>query len=237
MRVLLLSGLGPAFYNEELLENTLFDRSAAPRLSRDYFGGFDLDQLRFSHRNGSRRLLRPLPGRGVTENPLSDALLEREAPHLTTWTLEAILAGAELEFTAVDLSHVWGRLPLSAPNDTDIVLLSTTFIWDRASLASCVAWVGDYLPGLPLVLGGQYSNLKYEPILRQHPIVTCVVRGDGEESLPRLVEALRGGGSLEAIPNLAFRRADRSVATTEIAYVDMDAHPSPALRHAPTALP
>lgn len=229
MRVLLFSGLGPAFYNEELLAGSLFDRESAAGLARDYFGGFDLDRLHFSHDDGRRLLLRPLPGRGGDEERSSDALLEREAPHLTTWTLESILAAAEIPYTQVDLSRVWQGRDLELPGDADLVLLSTTFIWNRASLASCVARIEDLLPTLRLVLGGQYSNLKYEEIMRAHPGVTCIVRGDAEQAMPKVIHQLRTGGKLDRVPNLVFRAADGSLVENAIEYVDMDSHPSPVL--------
>lgn len=227
MRLLLLSGLGPSFYNEDLLASSLFDSGREARLAEEHCGGVRLGDLSFE-RNGSRHdLLRPLPGRGGTTSLPSDALIDKPAPHLTTWTIESILAGAALDHVTFDLAEVWRGEPAPG-DDVDIVLLSTTFIWDRASLATAIAWVADNLPDRGLVLGGQYSNLKHAQIMAAHPAVDCIVRGDGEVALPLVVAALRRGTGFEQVPNLVFRRRDDGdVATTPLEYVDMDRHPSP----------
>jgi radical SAM superfamily enzyme YgiQ (UPF0313 family) len=230
MELLLLSGLGPSFYNEELLAESLFDPAAADRLVLEYYNGVDLGHLAFEHEGRRRPLLRPLPGRGGVGRPSSDALLDKQAPHLTTWTLESILIAAELEHQTFDLSTVWQGGGAPRDGAFDIVLLSTTFIWHRASLAAAVAWVAKHLSGTVLVLGGQYSNLKFDQIMREYPTVNCIVRGDGEIALPTVVRALRSGGNLRGVPNLVFRESGNGrITVNPLQYVDLDSHPSPSL--------
>jgi len=64
-----------------------------------------------------------------------------------------------------------------------------------------------------VVLGGLTSGLYAAEIIRDHPAVDAVVRGDGEEPLLRLARALdpRDPRALAAIPNLVWRRGARAV--------------------------
>ncbi|MFJ9900628.1 hypothetical protein ACIQPR_45620 [Streptomyces sp. NPDC091280] len=52
-----------------------------------------------------------------------------------------------------------------------MVLLSTTFIWDRGTMAQAITWVQERFLAAALVLGRHYSNLKFQQILDAHPFV------------------------------------------------------------------
>jgi anaerobic magnesium-protoporphyrin IX monomethyl ester cyclase len=158
----------------------------------------------------------------------------QQMPHLTTFTIESILRRAGVECEHFPLEGIWDAEGEPGCGDTDAVLLSTTFIWERVALARAIGWATERFPGATLIVGGQYSNLKYLPILKAHPEVDYVVRGDGEEALPRLLAALDGRGELGDVPNLVFRdAATGKVRQTPFEYVDLDAAPSPV----PGALP
>lgn len=227
-RILLLSGLGPAFYNGDLLAGTLFDAALDDERRRVHHDGLRLEQLVFDDGREERPLLRHLPGRGNGAGA-TGAAVDKPAPHLTTWTLQSILVAAGQAHEAYDLADVWAGREGPDPDGVDIVLLSTTFIWRRHDLTTAIAWVRDRFPDARLVLGGQYSNLKFTSILERHPEVACVVRGDAELALPLVVGALRNGGDLAAIPNLVFRAADGALRTNRVEYVDLDDHASPSL--------
>lgn len=216
MDVLLLAGEGPYFKNNRYLDGSLFDPSASRRAEVEgYFSRcgepVSLQLLGYRTPDGQ---LRPLmrPKRGLI-------------PNLTAFTLESILRRASIPFVSLDLDVIWrGTDPL--PCQPHVVLLSTTFICDRQTLQRAVAWIRERAPKATLILGGQYSNLAYARILKDHPEVFCVVRGDGEEALPRLLQALDGHGRLEDVPNLVLRGSGRLIATS-IAYIDLEAHASP----------
>ncbi|MBO3747348.1 radical SAM protein [Streptosporangiaceae bacterium NEAU-GS5] len=224
-RVLLVSGFGPGHKNDRYVRGTLFDPDRAAEVERDYFaarGGFSLRELGFDHQGTRYPLMRP---RRWT------------VPHLTTFTLEAILRQAGVDHHVLDTADLWAGVAEPPPGDFDAVLLSTTFIWDRATLAKAVGWISERLPGCPLVLGGQYGNLKWARIMRDHPQVAVVVRGDAERALPLLLVALRGHGSLDSIPNLVYRDDDGRIRPTSIEYVDFDAQPAPGFPGAYPSVP
>lgn len=216
MRVLLLSGLGPTLKGEDYLAGSLFDADAdparrSPLLSRVY-GDFDLAQLHL-HEGGRRT---PLLRRD-----------EEAIPHLTTFTLDSILREAGVEYDVVGLHHLWEEREPALAASYDAVLLSTSFIWERRTLSRAVAWTRDRFPAARLVLGGQYSNLKHQRIMADHPTVDAVVRGDAEDALPRLLGWLRGDVDVADVPNLVHRDAGGAVRETRMRDIDIEAHPSP----------
>lgn len=238
MHILLISGLGPQFPNEDLLAGSSFEAlsaregrrgAAQPRL-------FDLATLRVGHEQFSRPLLLPRKSRiravssvNLSQPAQEEAKEPEQAPHLTTFTLQSILESSGFEYEVFPSEKLWRGSGPEPATDFDVVLLSTTFIWDRASLAKAVNWVEERYPSSVLVLGGQYSNLKYQRILLDHPFVRYIVRGDAEASLPALLRALRAKDDPGSIPNLVWRDPDTGeIRLTQIEYIDLNASPSPA---------
>lgn len=146
------------------------------------------------------------------------------APHLTTFTVSAILEAAGIDHDHFSTEGIWNGSHHEPAGPFDVVLLSTTFIWDRATMAKAIAWVEERFPTAALVLGGQYSNLKFQQILDAHPFVRYIVRGDAEPALEPLLNALRRHGQVGGIPNLVWRDEDTGrIRLTGIHYADLEA--------------
>jgi anaerobic magnesium-protoporphyrin IX monomethyl ester cyclase len=222
MNVLLVSGLGPTIKNAAYLNGSMLDREHGADIARDYvagtgMSGFQLTDLGFDHCDRRYPLLRRRRG---------------TVPHLTTFTLEAILQSAGVSFDHAPTSLIWDGLPLTSRGDHDVVLLSTSFIWNHHMLREAIDWIVAQRPEALLVVGGQFSNLKFDAVMRTCAEVDAVMRGDGEEALPRLLSVLRSGGrDLSSVPNLVWR--DRSSAegytVNRFQYIDLDSHPTPML--------
>lgn len=237
MDVLLISGMGPQFPDNVLLAGSSFE--AGPARSPDVF---DLSLLHT--RDGSRRLplLRPRRDGGAREASGTAAVRDpdaesRKAAHLTTFTLQSILDASGFGYTHMPTEVIWTSTGREPGGDFDVVLLSTTFIWDRATLAKAVRWVADRFPAATLVLGGQYSNLKFHRIMSEHLFVRYVVRGDAEDALPALLRALHRGTGVSEISNLVHRDDEGRIRMTETRYVDLEAVPSPAPRGPASVVP
>lgn len=220
MRVLLLSGLGPSFRNSAYLTGSFFDGSDGPNNARDYLRGtplsdFDLRQLAFRHRGETYPLLRPR---------------RHEYPHLTTFTLLSILERAAVDVVHLDAAALWAGTAVAPSGPIDAVLLSTSYIWNQRLLSLALSWVQEQFPGVFLILGGQYSNLKYAEIMNRYPQVHTIVRGDAEVALPRLLRAGRRNTSYPLIPNLVYRTDKSHWTQTSTGYIDIDTMPRPALR-------
>ncbi len=79
--------------------------------------------------------------------------------------------------------------------------------------------IKKYHPGKPVILGGLTSTYYYEEIMRDHPYVDFVVRGDStEEPIRMLVEAIKSGGRFDGIPNLVWRKGNGAVMVNELTY-------------------
>ncbi|OEV08295.1 hypothetical protein AN218_27160 [Streptomyces nanshensis] len=225
MRFLLLSGLGPANLNSPYLEGSLFAEQTSARgaemLRRAGNPGLRLGNLAFEQSGKRYALLRPRTEAG---------------PHLTSLTLKSILEASGHDYAWMNLEDVWEGTARVPSGDVDCVLLSTTYIWNETILSRVVAWVSQNLPGVGIVCGGQFTNLKFMRVLHKHPEVTAVLRGDGEVALPALLDALAKGTSQESVPNLAWRDGER-IRINPVEYVDLDLHPSPAVPGRATVVP
>jgi len=84
-------------------------------------------------------------------------------------------------------------------------------------------------PESVVVLGGPQASVVDVSTLRAFPSIDLVVRGEAEQTLPELVDALGGGQSLAAIPGITFRRQNEIVRNPAAPLVaDLDALPFPA---------
>lgn len=221
MRFLLISGLGPFRSHAEHLDGTLLARDFAQNTDlRETYARllgrpFDLRQLHYDSGSGVQPLLRQR---------------RHKEPCLATMTLRAILDGCDVEYDAMDIEDLWydGVEPPHA--EYDVVGLSTTFLCRGKHVRQVLQWIRDRFPSAVLVVGGQFSNLKYAAILRDHPGVDYIIRGDAEAALPMLLRALDGRADLDSVPNLVARGPDDSPRLNRFEYIDIEAHPSPAFQ-------
>jgi radical SAM superfamily enzyme YgiQ (UPF0313 family) len=213
--VLVLAGEGPYFRNSTYYDGTMFDQQASRPLAPEYpqhpLSGLRLVDLYYEESGARRPLMRPKRG---------------AVPHLTSWTLASILMIAGRPFELIDLVDVWDlkQEPVTRP---DVVFLSTTFICDRHTMRRAVTWIGERCPGALVVVGGQFSNLKYDWIIQNFPTVDMIVRGDGEAAIPLLLDALDRGAELYEVPNLVIRTGPNTYRMTKFEYIDLEKHPSP----------
>lgn len=218
MHALLLSGLGVTYKNSGYFGHSLFQDEPTDEiravLARSGVPDLRLSNLTFADGNTRRPLLR-----------------QPDAPaHLTTFTLESILAASKHEYTHVQLEDIWRGHDVRPPANTDVLLLSTTYIWNRRMLSLVMDWITNTCPGVPVVVGGQYSNLKYVHVMAEYPEVLAVVRGDAEVALPALLDKMESTRDLTSVPNLIWRDGDR-VRVNAVEYVDIDSFPSPSFPH------
>src|SRR5262249_18612690 len=162
----LISGLGPGSKNRDYFQGSLFDgqpSDATSRiLARARVPDVRLDSLKIRSGTSVQRLLRSSTNSTV---------------HLTTFTLKSILERSRHDHVHLDMAKVWNDSPLGDIGDVDVVLLSTTYIWNPGMLRRAVEWVTRHLPGVPLVVGGQYTNLKYAVAMATHTEIMAVIRG------------------------------------------------------------
>ena len=79
-------------------------------------------------------------------------------------------------------------------------------------------------PATLTVLGNTHPSFMYEEILRDHPEVDVVVRGEGEATAVELMDAWSADREWDQVPGLAFRQGARIVATPARPFLpDLDA--------------
>jgi radical SAM superfamily enzyme YgiQ (UPF0313 family) len=84
-------------------------------------------------------------------------------------------------------------------------------------------------PKSVVVLGGPQASVVDVATMSAFPSIDLVVRGEAEQTLPELVDALGGGQSLAAVPGITFRRQNEIVRNPAAPLVaDLDALPFPA---------
>lgn len=214
MRTLLLAGLGPYTANMKTMEGTLLGPDGVSRSRDDFIAllGRPIDPASFHWGATGRPLLRPIRG---------------AMPHLSTEAVRAIMDTTDVEYEIFDLEHIWRDDAEAPAGPFDVVGLSTTFICDTGTIGWVMKWIRKRYADATLIVGGQYSNLKYKELLDAYPSIDYIVRGDAETVLPRLLDALARDEPVDAIPNLAARNAAGQVSATPIEYIDIEAHPSP----------
>ncbi len=85
-------------------------------------------------------------------------------------------------------------------------------------------------PDAFVILGGPQASVVAEPTLESFPFVDQIVRGEAEETLPRLLDALAGGGKhLELIAGITYRKQNQIIRNPNAPVIeDLDRLPLPA---------
>ena len=82
-------------------------------------------------------------------------------------------------------------------------------------------------PTVTTVLGGQHGTLFDRLLLKEVPETDLVLRGEGEESFPRLCQTLQGNRSVAGLPGLSYRHRGKIVRGQPQVIQDLDALPFP----------
>ncbi|HEY3489170.1 MAG TPA: radical SAM protein [Candidatus Deferrimicrobiaceae bacterium] len=104
----------------------------------------------------------------------------------------------------------------------------------RTALQIC-AGIKAIRPETITVLGGNTATFLADRLL-ERPEVDVVVRGEGDVTFPRLVDALAAGEAIEGIPGITCRKDGKPFSTGNAPLVaDLDALPFPARDRLPLA--
>jgi radical SAM superfamily enzyme YgiQ (UPF0313 family) len=93
--------------------------------------------------------------------------------------------------------------------DPDLVGLSA-MTWQYPTCLALIGLIGRVAPRAKIAVGGYHATVMSEEVAAspEGQGIDFIVRGEGEETFRRLVNALAGAESLAAIPSLSFRGAD-----------------------------
>lgn len=87
--------------------------------------------------------------------------------------------------------------------------------------------VHDTLPETKIVLGGFHATFAWERILEAYPFVDYLVKGEGENSFPQLLDCLERGAPPSRVDGLSYVDDGRLVSNPEVAIEDLDSLPFP----------
>ncbi|MBL8920447.1 MAG: magnesium-protoporphyrin IX monomethyl ester anaerobic oxidative cyclase [Myxococcaceae bacterium] len=93
------------------------------------------------------------------------------------------------------------------------------------TIATLTRAIRERAPLIRIVYGGVFPTYHWREVLTQEPQVDVIVRGEGEDTAVRLMDALERRGPLDEVKGLAFRRLGKPLATPDApAITDLDAY-------------
>jgi radical SAM superfamily enzyme YgiQ (UPF0313 family) len=112
-----------------------------------------------------------------------------------------------------------------APDLVGITSVTMTF----PVAARILGWVREARPEVTTVMGGAHVSFAAERSLGECPAADLVVRGEGEETILELVDALQRGRDLSTVRGLTFRQDGAFRSSPDRPLIqDLDALPFPA---------
>jgi radical SAM superfamily enzyme YgiQ (UPF0313 family) len=86
-------------------------------------------------------------------------------------------------------------------------------------------------PNIVSIFGNHYATFNSERILRKYPSIDIVVRGEGEDTVPELINCLSNGDELREVRGISFRSEGRIISTPDRPLItDLDSVPFPDRR-------
>lgn len=132
-----------------------------------------------------------------------------------------------LDLTA-DMDAWWVAFRVSGL-EPDVLGISVT-CWNARTVYEVCRILGRVRPECAIVLGGPEVGPIAEDVLREHPSVHAVVRGEGEVTFAELLVAFAGGGKAWRVEGVTARKGDEVVSAPDRGLVaDLDSLPSPYL--------
>jgi len=138
-------------------------------------------------------------------------------------------AGYQVDYyDAMSLWHKWPEIEARIRAFNPDVVATTSFTASVAHALELTALAKQINPGIVTVHGNVHATFCYTEMLEaEHDTVDFIVRGEGEVTLPSLLDCLNAGGDPAGIPGLAFWRDGAVVATPKAPYIkDLDALPT-----------
>ena len=92
-------------------------------------------------------------------------------------------------------------------------------------IAQVSAMIAKAMPDVAIIYGGVHPTYFWREILAREPHVRAIVRGEGEETIRRLVRAISLGHALDDVDGIAYIRDGEPVATRAASIIaDLDAY-------------
>ncbi|GFO53614.1 magnesium-protoporphyrin IX monomethyl ester cyclase [Geomonas sp. Red276] len=139
------------------------------------------------------------------------------------------VAGCEVDYyDAMSLWHKWPDIEARIRAFKPDLVATTSFTASIAHALQLTALAKEINPDVVTVHGNVHATFCYQEILEEeHDTVDFIVRGEGEATLPALIDCLNSGGDPADVKGLAFWRDGKVVVTPKAPYIqDLDALPT-----------
>ena len=111
------------------------------------------------------------------------------------------------------------------------VIAFSVYIWNRSATLELIDALAVVRPQLRIVVGGPELTGESEALLREHPGISALIRGEGEQSFAALLVAWKGtvpAAGLSPLPNTLLRCGSELIEGPFVAPPDdLDTLPSP----------
>ena len=137
--------------------------------------------------------------------------------------------GYEVDYyDAMSLWHKWPDIRKRIEAFRPDVVATTAFTASIVDAVKLLAFAKEINPATLTVLGNVHATFCYEEVLQSdHAAVDFIVRGEGEVTLPALLDCLNAGDDLKGIQGLAYYEDGEVVATPKAPYIqDLDSLPT-----------
>lgn len=105
------------------------------------------------------------------------------------------------------------------------VLCFSCYIWNISIILSIAENIKKILPDTVVVLGGPEVSFDSEDILKKHPFIDFVMRGEGEYTFVRFIEYLYGKRNPEAVTGITYREDEEIISNPLSEPVDLNKIP------------
>lgn len=141
--------------------------------------------------------------------------------------IAAVLERAGYPVTILDANALGLEAEKVATQVTDVNIVGLTAMTPTVGSAISVArHLKQSNPDLTIVLGGTHATLLPEETLAAAPEIDVIVRGEGEETIIELLQALENKQPLSGVPGISYRMDNRVISTeNRLAMIDMDSLP------------
>jgi anaerobic magnesium-protoporphyrin IX monomethyl ester cyclase len=108
------------------------------------------------------------------------------------------------------------------------VILFSCYIWNTELTLKLASDLKQLSPDTAMVLGGPEVSFGAFEMMVRNPAIDCIVRGEGEQTVRELLQALRDQVPLDEVTGITYREGEEIVANPErVALGDLDQIPSP----------
>lgn len=134
---------------------------------------------------------------------------------------------AHLVLKEYTINHAPDQILQGIYRERPDVLCISCYIWNISYVETLTREFHKLLPQIPIWLGGPEVSFESETFLREHPAVTGIMRGEGEDTFSSLARYYVYGSPeyLDDIPGLVFRRGEAIIQTGEAIPLSLDRIP------------